>query len=97
MQTDINDSRYPGMWLTVGDGITLYAQFHLMKENFDAIRGTTEHEYTKLIVKNNRDGKWWDFDTGKFGFAKKSLDLPVNGLAQWIRFFTDYKLKGQKR
>lgn len=76
MQSDINNSKFPGMWLTVGKmGIILYARFH--------------GDRTVLSVMD-RYGLWWDFGESEFVHEKVEYELKAGELAQYIKFFTFY-------
>lgn len=76
MQSDINNPKFPGMWLTVGkQGITLFASF--------------KNEFTELTVRN-RSGLWWNFTTNTFGHDPDEKLLLPGELADLIKFFTYY-------
>lgn len=77
MQSDINNTLNPSMWLTVGDGILLHASF-------------PPKEPTLLSVRD-RNGLWWNFETSAFAYEEQRKPLQNGELADLIKFFTFYK------
>lgn len=76
MQSDINNSKFPGMWLTVGkQGITLYASFK---------------DKMPVLTVRNRIGLWWSFKQQQFIHDREEKLLQKGELAALIKFFTYY-------
>lgn len=77
MQSDINNTKFPGMWLTVGKlGITLYARFGGPKP---------------ILSVRDQNGQWWDFRSNQFVADENKKELGKGELADFIKFFTYYE------
>lgn len=78
MQSDINNVKFPGMWLTVGKlGITLYTRFGGPRP---------------ILSVRDQNGLWWDFKEMKFVEEEHRKELAKGELADQIKYFSFYEV-----